>query len=44
MVDEKNMSLEELIKRDKMKKKAGLQGGKKAGIRGKLQNVKANKM
>lgn len=27
-----------------MKKKAGLQAGKKAGIRGKLQNVKANKM
>ena len=46
-VDDKNMSLEDLIKRDKNKKKSSNQGGKTKpapGIRGKMQKVAANKM
>jgi len=46
-VADKNMSLDDLIKRDKMKKKPTNQGGKAkpaAGIRGKMQKVAANKM
>ena len=45
MMDDKHMSLDDLIKRDKNKNK-GNKGGpnqKKGGIRAKLQNVKANK-
>lgn len=45
MVDDKNMSLDDLIKRDKMKKKASHQGkGKPPGIRNKLQKLAPGKM
>lgn len=44
MVDDKNMSLDDLIKRDKMKKKNSLQGKQKmTGIRGKMQKMAQNK-
>lgn len=45
MQDDKNMSLDDLIKRDKMKKKAAGQGAKSkmGGIRGKMQKMAGNK-
>jgi len=45
MADDKNMSLDDLIKRDKMKKKGGIQGkAKTGGVRGKMQKLQANKV
>ena len=44
MVDDKNMSLDDLIKRDKMKKKGGNMGKPKpGGIRNKMQKLTAGK-
>lgn len=42
MTDDRHMSLDDLIKRDKAKKKGPGPKVMSKGIRGKLQNVKAN--